>query len=75
MCICINCKHLVECKTYKFIEQQHNNHKIKPISNHFIPINTIIIVNINKKNLRTYLDWDVQECSSFVEQPGNWLTL
>nr|YP_010851194.1 hypothetical protein Ycf34 [Aphanocladia delicatula]WGH14247.1 hypothetical protein Ycf34 [Aphanocladia delicatula] len=74
MCICINCKHIVKCKIYKFIEQQHNNQSIKQVSNHFIPINTIIIVNINKKDLNTYLDWDLQECSSFVEKPGNWLT-
>nr|YP_010851590.1 hypothetical protein Ycf34 [Echinothamnion hystrix]WGH14642.1 hypothetical protein Ycf34 [Echinothamnion hystrix] len=74
MCICINCRHIHRCKTYEFIEQQHNNHKIKQILNYFIPINTIIIVYINKKHVNIYLDWDLKECSSFVEKPGNWLT-
>nr|YP_010850996.1 hypothetical protein Ycf34 [Aphanocladia stichidiosa]WGH14050.1 hypothetical protein Ycf34 [Aphanocladia stichidiosa] len=74
MCICINCRHIHRCKTYEFIEKQHKDNKIKYISNYFIPMNTIIIVNINKKYLNIYLDWDLQECSSFIEKPGNWLT-
>nr|YP_010619830.1 hypothetical protein PNW48_pgp128 [Symphyocladia marchantioides]WAX03843.1 hypothetical protein [Symphyocladia marchantioides] len=75
MCICINCKHADICKTYKFIEKQHNNYKINRQQNCFIPMNTMIIVSINKKNLNIYLDWDIKECSSFVEQPGKWISL
>nr|YP_010618861.1 hypothetical protein PN064_pgp129 [Deltalsia parasitica]WAX02874.1 hypothetical protein [Deltalsia parasitica] len=74
MCICINCKYINICKTYKFIEKQHNNNN-SSTQNYFIPISTIIIVNINKHNLNIYLDWDVKECSSFVEQPGEWISL
>nr|YP_010850402.1 hypothetical protein Ycf34 [Lophurella caespitosa]WGH13258.1 hypothetical protein Ycf34 [Lophurella caespitosa] len=74
MCICINCRHIHICKTYEFIDKQHNNHEIKGILNYFKPINTIITVNINKKYLNIYLDWDLKECSSFIEKPGNWLT-
>nr|YP_009392026.1 hypothetical protein [Periphykon beckeri]ARW60374.1 hypothetical protein [Periphykon beckeri] len=73
MCICINCKHIHLCKTYEFIDKQHHNNKNKQIINYFTPMNTIIIVNINKQNYSIYLDWDLQECSSFVEKPGNWL--
>nr|YP_010850798.1 hypothetical protein Ycf34 [Lophurella mutabilis]WGH13656.1 hypothetical protein Ycf34 [Lophurella mutabilis] len=75
MCICINCRHIEICKTYEFIKKQHKNNKIKDISNYFTPINTIITVNINKKYLNIYVDWDLKECSSFIEKPGNWLTL
>ena len=55
MCICINCKHIRQCKTYKFIENQHYNENI--IKRHrridFIPINTVIVVNINKYECKT----------------------
>nr|YP_010619056.1 hypothetical protein PNW47_pgp126 [Pterosiphonia complanata]WAX03069.1 hypothetical protein [Pterosiphonia complanata] len=75
MCICINCRHIHLCKTYEFIKKQHNNNKINKKHNGFIPINTIIVVNINKHDLNIYLDWDLKECSSFIEQPGKWLSL
>nr|YP_010619441.1 hypothetical protein PN189_pgp129 [Xiphosiphonia pinnulata]WAX03454.1 hypothetical protein [Xiphosiphonia pinnulata] len=75
MCICINCKHIDLCKTYKFIEKQHSNYNLNKKQNYFIPINTMIIVSINKQNLNIYLDWDVKECLSFVEQPGKWISL
>nr|YP_009393282.1 hypothetical protein [Symphyocladiella dendroidea]ARW61844.1 hypothetical protein [Symphyocladiella dendroidea] len=74
MCICINCKHINVCKTYEFIEKQHNNYNSNNKKNNFIPMNTIIIVTINRQNLNIYLDWDVKECSSFVEQPGKWIS-
>nr|WGH12862.1 hypothetical protein Ycf34 [Echinothamnion sp.] len=75
MCICINCRHIHRCKTYEFIENQHNKNRNEPKLSYFIPIDTLIIVNINKKYLNIYLDWDLQECSSFVEKPGNWLMI
>nr|YP_009399480.1 hypothetical protein [Dictyomenia sonderi]ARW69086.1 hypothetical protein [Dictyomenia sonderi] len=75
MCICINCRHIHLCKTYEFIEKQHNSHKTSNNKHNFIPINTVIIVNINKQNFNIYFDWDLQECSSFVEQPGRWTSL
>nr|YP_010619248.1 hypothetical protein PNY92_pgp127 [Amplisiphonia pacifica]WAX03261.1 hypothetical protein [Amplisiphonia pacifica] len=74
MCICINCKHMNLCKTYEFIEKQHNNNETHNKQNYFVPINTIIFVNINKQYLSIYLDWDIKECSSFVEQPGTWIS-
>ncbi len=73
MCICINCRHIHKCKTYKFIENQHS---IKNINNqviNFTPVNTIVIVKINKQQKNITLDWDLRECSSFIEQPGCWL--
>lgn len=74
MCICINCKHIRRCKTYEFIEAKHykQNTKKKSLTS-FIPINTIIAVNINKQKRNITLDWDLRQCSSFIEQPGYWL--
>nr|QCI07841.1 hypothetical protein [Pleonosporium borreri] len=76
MCICINCRHINNCKTYKFIKQKHNL-TIKNSSNHykFIPKENIIQINIkiNKKVNKVILDWDLVECLSFTEKPGSWL--
>ena len=73
MCICINCRHIDYCTTYSFIRNQHEefskNHKIT-----FNPFNSIINVNVNKTKGQILIDWDLIECVSFVEKPGNWLT-
>nr|YP_009397616.1 hypothetical protein [Dipterosiphonia australica]ARW66802.1 hypothetical protein [Dipterosiphonia australica] len=73
MCICINCRHIHRCKIYEFIEKQHCKNKMLQKNNYFIPVDTIIVVHINKQNVSISLDWDLQECSSFVEEPGYWL--
>jgi len=74
MCICVNCKHIKKCKTYLFIQKQHQQKIKSNINNPFIPSNTIITININHiKNFSTKLDWDLIECSSFIEKPGYWL--
>uniref|UniRef100_UPI003002FDD3 Ycf34 n=1 Tax=Anunuuluaehu liula TaxID=3049639 RepID=UPI003002FDD3 len=72
MCICINCRHVHNCTTYKLIQKQHQQYKLKRNSA-FIPINTLIKININQSIYSPKLDWDLIECLSFVEQPGNWL--
>ena len=71
MCICINCRHIGRCSTYQFIKQQHNK-LIVSENVLFNPISTIIDVNVKKKNTLTIIDWDLTECLSFVEKPGNW---
>nr|YP_009393491.1 hypothetical protein [Bostrychia simpliciuscula]ARW62053.1 hypothetical protein [Bostrychia simpliciuscula] len=75
MCICINCRHIDYCKTYNFINKQHLNEKknLKKIQLLFIPKNIVINININKKDMYTTIDWDLIECLSFIEKPGNWL--
>lgn len=75
MCICINCRHIHNCQTYWFIEQQHLKYEnsLKAKKNGFTPINTLIKININKINNHTVVDWDLVECLSFVERPGHWL--
>lgn len=72
MCICINCRHICNCATYEFITKQHNT--VSTISHSiFNPSSTILNVNVNKKNEQIFIDWDLIECLSFVEKPGNWL--
>nr|YP_009396374.1 hypothetical protein [Polysiphonia scopulorum]ARW65560.1 hypothetical protein [Polysiphonia scopulorum] len=73
MCICINCRHIHNCKTYHFIDKQHNHLKICSEEYKFSPLKTILNVNINKKNKQVIFDWDLKECSSFTEEPGYWL--
>nr|YP_010903642.1 hypothetical protein REP92_pgp133 [Hypnea wynnei]WCH56494.1 hypothetical protein [Hypnea wynnei] len=78
MCICINCKHVKNCTTYKIILIEHNQPIPKKNKNNivFTPNNTLIQININQalySNSIKY-EWDLVECSSFVEKPGFWLS-
>nr|QCI04118.1 hypothetical protein [Antithamnionella ternifolia] len=77
MCICINCKHLNNCRTYHFIEVQHKlklkRKKYWEESYNFIPVNTLIQINLKQTSQSNLLDWDLIECLSFVENPGAWL--
>lgn len=71
MCICINCRHIHKCQTYQFIEIQHGSNVSK--RSKFTPIQTVIVVNMNKQSDNFLLDWDLKECTSFIEEPGSWL--
>ena len=74
MCICINCRHIKTCKTYHFIEKQHNFTSFQNINTHtFIPNNTIMQINLKKHANMYILDWDLTECTSFIEKPGSWI--
>nr|YP_010726438.1 hypothetical protein P4D33_pgp133 [Hypnea spinella]WDY84913.1 hypothetical protein [Hypnea spinella] len=74
MCICINCQHVKNCTTYKIILIQHNQ-PVSPKNNTvFTPSNTLVQININQSLYNIKLEWDLVECSSFVEKPGFWLT-
>ena len=76
MCICINCRHMNNCKTYAFIQKKHNivNYNLLKYEV-FIP--EINIMNINANMNDTFddftVEWDLIECSSFIEKPGCWL--
>nr|QCI04315.1 hypothetical protein [Anotrichium furcellatum] len=75
MCICINCRHINKCTTYTEIKKRHNvNNKNIVIEDIFLPYHNTIQVNIQfkQKERYIYLDWDLTECLSFVEQPGSW---
>nr|YP_009297964.1 hypothetical protein Plocam_066 [Plocamium cartilagineum]AOM67902.1 hypothetical protein Plocam_066 [Plocamium cartilagineum] len=72
MCICINCRHVHSCTTYNLIQKQHKKY-INSTKPNFIPLNTLIQINIQSSLDLIVLDWDLIECISYVEQPGSWL--
>nr|YP_009293664.1 hypothetical protein Rhodyp_068 [Rhodymenia pseudopalmata]AOM64346.1 hypothetical protein Rhodyp_068 [Rhodymenia pseudopalmata] len=72
MCICINCIHVCNCNTYALIQRQHGRYA-ENILQDFIPVNTLIKISISSLINVSMFDWDLQECSSFTEKPGNWL--
>nr|YP_010903444.1 hypothetical protein REP88_pgp131 [Hypnea cryptica]WCH55897.1 hypothetical protein [Hypnea cryptica] len=74
MCICINCQHVKNCTIYKIILIQHNQPISKRHHTLFTPNNTLLQVSINQTYYDIKLEWDLVECSSFVEKPGFWLT-
>nr|YP_009394310.1 hypothetical protein [Leptosiphonia brodiei]ARW62872.1 hypothetical protein [Leptosiphonia brodiei] len=74
MCICINCRHLKKCKTYKFIQEQHESTNEENYTTLFYPSDNIISISINRYKINTLIDWDLKECSSFTEKPNSWTT-
>lgn len=72
MCICVNCIHISRCKTYHLIGKQHG-HYFNVHSVSFIPVSSLIIVNITKTKGLNVFEWDLKECLSFTEKPGNWI--
>ena len=72
MCICLNCNYINICKQYFLIEQSHNEPNINETAK-FLPLQSITNINfvIQKKTLE--VEFDVVECLSFKEKPGNWL--
>nr|YP_010952195.1 hypothetical protein Ycf34 [Gloiopeltis furcata]WMP13864.1 hypothetical protein Ycf34 [Gloiopeltis furcata] len=72
MCICINCRHMYMCTTYLIIKEQHLSVKQSP-SYTFTPINSLIQISISKSLYYFQQEWDLVECLSFTEKPGNWL--
>ena len=73
MCICINCQHVKNCTIYKIILVQHNQPIQKKDNILFNPKNTLIKINIDQSLYSIKLEWDLLECSAFVEKPGFWL--
>ena len=72
MCICINCLFIKDCKAYEFIEKMHKL-KINEQDLFFNPKQTIIkneILTVSE-NI-TIQDWDVKECTNFLEKGGSW---
>lgn len=75
MCICLNCFHLSYCTMYKIISLQHKEKADFLIKNFFLypqsPVIYSIISYSSKGNCLS--EWDINECLSFQEKPGNWL--
>jgi len=74
MCICINCIYIQNCSTYSDIKKQHKSRIVKS-KDLFNPAHPIIHVNINQTNFYTEIDWDIVECLSFVDSPGQWMNI
>jgi Hypothetical chloroplast protein Ycf34 len=73
MCICLNCNYISVCKQYLFIENNHNELNNINKNSIFQPNQSILNINIYGKNKSLLIEWDVIECLSFKENPGNWL--
>lgn len=72
MCICINCRHVHNCSTYKIVQKQHKQNLLK-YKTSFTPVCTLIQINIKQNLVDINFEWDLVECLSFVEKPGHWL--
>ena len=73
MCICLNCDRINRCRVYSIIEQQHQE-KIKCQTKPFSPQAPILLcINFFSKKRLYALEWDVNECLSYEENPGSWL--
>ena len=75
MCICINCFFVKSCQTYQFVEKQHGLQESYD-RNFLFPKQTILKNEYEKadKNI-SWEDWDIKECTNFVEKSGSWLNL
>lgn len=74
MCICINCLYIENCSIYNIIREQHSKNIFskKDLFSVFSPHAPIVNVNITSQYLLLKVDWDVIECLSFIDKPGNW---
>ena len=75
MCICINCLFIRNCKSYRFVEEMHNiSSASRNIKNHYLSPKQTIIKNeiLTISNDLKIKDWDIKECTNFVEKSGNW---
>ena len=54
------------------IQEQHQQ-KTYPTFVLFIPYYTLVNINIDRPLSSAQFDWDLTECLSFVEEPGQWL--
>nr|YP_009774114.1 conserved hypothetical plastid protein [Caulacanthus okamurae]QIZ74731.1 conserved hypothetical plastid protein [Caulacanthus okamurae] len=73
MCICINCRHIHNCTTYLVIQKQHKKNSKFTSQSYFVPLDTLVEVNIYQNIDDIKFEWDLTQCLSFVEKPGNWI--
>ena len=73
MCICLNCRRLYECTIYFLIEEKHQEPHFAIHRPSYKPASPIVEINQLTKKSKVNLEWDLVECLSFEEEPGNWL--
>lgn len=73
MCICLNCYQINNCSIYEAIAIKHNE-RIKLVKRIFYPQSPILF-GLNKFSKRNpfLIEWDIHECLSYHDKPGNWL--
>ena len=79
MCICLNCARINSCEMYSYIEQKHSEERDSDYNENgklFFPQSPILFcINFFSKQNLYKIEWDVNECLSYQEKPGNWLSL
>nr|WRW10691.1 hypothetical protein ASMI131 [Ascoseira mirabilis] len=76
MCICLNCERINTCKIYSAIEEKHEYKKTLTKFFFFAQSPILFCINCFYKNniYKAYkIEWDIHECLSYEEKPGNWL--
>ena len=79
MCICLNCKYLIYCNVYYLVEAKHLNNLFKKDQLqayelvNFYAYSPILYINSFLINTEHKLEWDVVNCLSYNEVPGNWI--
>nr|YP_010207054.1 Ycf34 [Alaria praelonga]UAX21651.1 Ycf34 [Alaria praelonga] len=76
MCICLNCERINNCEVYFIVEQKHNEKKNYYTKKRtFFPQSpTLLCINFFSKKNVYLLEWDVNECLSYQEKPGSWIS-
>ena len=75
MCICVNCHWVDRCQAYHAVERQHGAAHLNP-SPDINPQEPNIHINlVDLPDGGTGVEWDVQDCRSFLEDYGRWLRL
>ena len=75
MCICLNCERIKTCNIFFLIEQKHEEKNKRTINNFFFPQAPILsCINFFSKKKLYLFEWDVNECLSYQEKAGNWLS-
>ncbi|EOD14825.1 hypothetical protein EMIHUDRAFT_49568, partial [Emiliania huxleyi CCMP1516] len=74
-CICINCKWVDRCKTYHWVETQHEQEHVTAAPD-FEPVDPQIQAAVAGEMLRDLTtEFDVFACDAFTEDSGRWLRL
>jgi len=62
---------------YKVVAEKHNEREFLEFSKKtFFPQSTVLYSIISFSNTGIYVtEWDINECLSYQEKPGNWLIL
>lgn len=75
MCICLNCERINSCKIFVNIEEKHKESYKKIVKNYFFPQSAILLcINFFSKKKLYVFEWDVNECLSYQEKAGSWLS-